>query len=176
MAAGGLEITVRFLHILFGAAWVGGVLFNMHAVAMGLRKAPREVAGPAMGIVGARGISFFAASGVLTILFGMWNQWLIARELRYEGGTWNTLLGASFGIAVAVIVISFAVIVPTFRRLQALAPKGPPPAGAPAGPPPEVLALQKRMMTASLANVALLLLAVLFMAWATALRTQAFPA
>lgn len=165
MAEGALYVTVRFLHILFGVAWVGGALLYGHSVVGGLRSAPPQVRGPAMLRIVEKMLTFFLTAGPLTILFGVWNQWIIMGELRYEGGTWNVLLGGALLLALAMFGLGLGLQRPTFLKLRALA------AAHPNGPPPDLVApLQKRQMIGGLAITAMGVVALLLMVAATATR------
>lgn len=158
-----LQFIVRFLHVLFGIAWVGGSLFFGHSVAGGLRKAPPEVQGPATIAVMRKAMTFFLVAGVLTIVFGVWNQLLIAGELDYRSGRWNVLLGASLVTALLMLGIGAFNNLPTFRKLEAMPP--------PEGPPGEERqALAKRMMIGGLSITLLGVLAVGLMVAAVATR------
>lgn len=171
MAANWLEVTVRFLHILFGIAWIGALLYT-HVIGAALRRLPPPQGGPAMLAIGKRGLPASFALGVLTILFGVWNQFIVYGELSYQDTTANVALGVALIVSLALLALLGGVQIPTLRKLEAMAPKGPPAAGAPAGPPAGMLALQKRMMMMLMVGTVLALVAVLAMVVATLARTQ----
>lgn len=160
-----LEVIVRFLHILFGVAWVGGGLFYGHSVLGGLRKAPPEVRGPAMMSIGKKQMTFFLVAGPLTFLFGLWNQFLLFGGFNYSASPVNQALGVGFVLTLVMLAISFGVTYPTFRKLEALGP--------PRGPPSaELMGLQKRLMMAGMSTVALGVIVIAFMVVATAFNLQ----
>lgn len=121
-----LQLIVRFLHILFGVAWVGGALFYGHAVAGGLKNLPAQVKGPAMGAVQRKMMSLFLVAGPATLIFGLWNQYLVSGALNFRDSTWNMLLGASLVLTVIMLAIAFLWNLPAFRRLEELTAEGAP--------------------------------------------------
>ncbi len=92
---------------------------------------------------------------------------LITRNAN-PGSEWNMVMGIAFLLAVAMMGLAGGVVRPALRKLAAMPA---PPANAPAGPPPaDVLAVQKRLMMASMAGTIMGAVAVFLMVYATKLR------
>lgn len=152
-----LQAVVRILHIVFGVAWVGSALYAPHAVFGGLRKTPPQVMGPAMMAIQEKTLTFHMVVGPATILFGVWNQYLMAGSLSFSAGPWNRLLGAALVLGVVTMGIGFGHNLPTFRRMKAtLAASG-------GRPTAEVESLRKRMMAAGIVMTLLMVTALVLM-------------
>lgn len=159
MAHDPLMLVVRTLHILAGVLWIGGVVFAGVVVGRSMADAPPQVKGPAMGRIGPVSFRVLSWAGALTIVFGVILQVLITNG-GYSQTTWNMVIGLASLIAVAMMGIAGAVIGPTLKKMAAQ-------------PPPETaMALQKRMMQVSMLNIALGVVAVILMVYATSLRSQ----
>lgn len=113
-----LTLTVRFLHVLVGLAWVGALLFFGHAFVGGTSDLREEVRAEAMAVGIEKAASMSAAAGVLTLLLGLWTQYLVAGQLRFRGGAWNTLLGAGVVLNLAMLGIVFGLVWPSMQALQ----------------------------------------------------------
>lgn len=166
-----LQFAVRFLHIFFGVTWVGGAVFYGHSVVGGLMRATPQVRAQAMlGIVGKM-MTLFMIAGPLTILFGLWNQYLIYGDLAFHGTTGKTLLGASLVLSVVTLGIGLLWNRPTFNKLKAIA-AGPQPPPAAVGA--EAARLGRRMMVGGIAMTVLLVVALGLMVAATMARVGGF--
>ena len=165
-----LQATVRFLHILFGSFWVGVILYQ-HVVLATFRRMPPPIGGAAMLALGKRGAPAGLGAGVLTIVLGVWNQYLLWGKLDYQSSTAFVALGVALACAVALVVLGFTVQLPTLRQVEALAPKGPPPPGAPPAPNPAMMALQKRMGIVLMVATVLVLTALAMMIVSTLARS-----
>lgn len=175
MPANGLEVTVRTLHILFGIFWVGAILFQ-HVLNATFSRLPPQIAGPTRLALGKRGIPAGLAAGGLTIVFGIWNQYIVYGKLAFSGTTSQVALGVALIATLAMIGLGAGVQLPAFRQLEAMAPKGPPPplppGASPPPPPPALVALQARMQMVLMSATLLALTAVVAMVVATLARTQ----
>jgi len=153
-------LTIRVLHVLLGALWVGAVTF----VAAFLDPTAREMGpegGRMMGILQRRGFQrTVLILAVLTVLTGLWLLW------HLSGGFSSSFMGSRSGIVLSTggllgiiaLTIGGHVITPTGKRLGALGARL---AAAGTPPAPEDLAemarLQRRL-TASLRVTAFLVL------------------
>lgn len=113
-----LALAVRFLHVLLGLAWVGGLLFFGHAFLGGINKLRDEVRREAMMAGIEKAATFSAVAGPLTLLLGLWNQYLVSGTLRYRGGTWEVLLGAALVLTLAMLGLLFGMTWPNLQALQ----------------------------------------------------------
>lgn len=113
-----LALAVRFLHVLFGLAWVGGLLFFGHAFVGGVRDLRDEVRRDAMMVGIEKAATFSAVAGPLTLLLGLWNQYLISGGLRFRGETWNVLLGAAVVLTLAMLGLLFGLTWPSLQALE----------------------------------------------------------
>jgi uncharacterized membrane protein len=113
-----LAATVRFLHVLFGLAWVGGLLFFGHAFLGGINKLRDEVRVEAMQTGIEKAATFSAVAGPVTLILGLWNQYLVAGTLRFRGGTWNVLLGAAVLVTLAMLGLLFGMVWPSLQALE----------------------------------------------------------
>lgn len=162
-----LQFAVRFLHIFFGVTWVGGAVFYGHSVVGGLMRTTPQVRMQAMlGIVGKMMTLFFLV-GPLTILFGVWNQYLVYGDVAFEGSTAKVLLGASLVISVLTLAIGVFWNRPAFNKLKEIA-AGPQPPPAAVGA--EAARMGKRMMIGGIAMTVLLVIALGLMVAATMAR------
>lgn len=154
-----LSLIVRMAHIVTAVLWVGGAVYAGFIVGRSLMSQPPQVRGPAMGAIGPRGYKFLTWMGVLTIVFGVWNGMLIGgNDLGGVSDLWRNLMGASLVIAVVMMGLAGAIIGPSLKKMAA-------------GPAPDqAAAIQKRLMMTSMANIALGVLAVILMVWATSAR------
>lgn len=159
-----VEVIVRFLHVFLGMVWVGGSVFYGHSVAGGLSKQPPQVRGPAMLAIMSKMSTLFLTAGSLTILFGVWNQFLIEGEINFMRSTWNVLLGAALAVAVIMLAIGLAWQMPNMKRLKA--------ASATPGPPSsEAPKIVKRLMIGGLTITLLGVVSVALMVAAVLART-----
>ncbi len=161
-----LQVVVRFLHIFFGVAWVGGALFYGHSVAGGLKDQPPQVKGPAMGAIQGKMMSLFLVAGPATLIFGLWNQYLMTGALNFRDSLWNVLLGASLVLTLIMLAIAFAWNLPTFRKLEDLTAGGPPQGSA----AEEAEDLKKRLMIGGMSITGLGVVVLVLMVVATASR------
>ncbi|MGQ0537040.1 MAG: hypothetical protein ACT4PT_13335 [Methanobacteriota archaeon] len=163
-----VETVVRTLHVLFGVAWAGGLLLFSFGVMAPLQKAPPPVRGGAMSALMPRLIVFFGVTGFLAVVFGVWNQYLIAGEIDFRASRWNTTLGLALVLALVTLLTGPLIGRPAAMRLAKI---GSPPPGAPPGPPPpEVVRLTRRLRTIAALNTLLALTIVVLMAYATQVR------
>jgi uncharacterized membrane protein len=152
---------IRALHILVAAAWFGTATF----LTLYLMPAVRQL-GPQGGQVMAALIQrrfhvFMAASAGLTVLSGLWLYWTLTAGLQPDAI--RSHMGMVFGLGglcgLLAAVIGGAVVGRSSKQLAALAAGGQP-------PQPDVVArLQARIRIGSLLALALLLLALLSMAF-----------
>lgn len=164
-----LQFTVRFLHIFFGVTWVGGAVFYGHSVVGGLMRATPQVRAQAMlGIVGKM-MTLFMIVGPLTILFGLWNQYLIYGSDMFQGvnASAKTMLGVSFVLSIATLLVGILWNRPAFNKLKAIA-AGPQPPPAPVAA--EAARMGKRMMVGGITMTVLLVVALGLMVAATLAR------
>ena len=170
------HLVIRFIHILSGVVWVGGIFLWSMIIAPALAKGVTpQVRGPVMQALIPRISRYFGIAGPLTILTGLWTMGLIVGfdgiVPAFRGGEWGIALGAALVITLVMLVIAFGIVIPAGKRMLQMMPKpgaAPPPAGP---PPPEMMALGKRLMMAAMANMLLGTLALLTMVWAVTART-----
>lgn len=117
--ADALLVAVRFLHVLFGLAWVGGLLFFGHAFMGGIRTLRDEVRVEAMEAGIEKAATFSAVAGPVTLLLGLWNQYLVSGTLRFRGSTWNVLLGAAVVLTLVMLGLVFGMVWPSLQALKA---------------------------------------------------------
>lgn len=113
-----LAVTVRFLHIVLGVAWVGGLLFFGHAFLGGISKLRDEVRSEAMLAGIEKAATMSAVAGPLTLLLGLWNQYLVAGGLRFRGGTWNVLMGGAVVLTLTMLGMVFGMVWPSVQALK----------------------------------------------------------
>lgn len=153
-----LLFLVRSIHILAGVLWVGGAAYAGLVVARTLADAPPTVRGPALARIGPVGFRVLTWAGAITIVFGAINQVLIVQSGASGGPEWNMILGIAFMIGVVMMGLAGAIIGPGLKKLAG----GAAPADAPS--------IMGRVTKASMANIALGVLATLLMVYATKLR------
>lgn len=174
----------RFIHILAGVMWVGGIyLWGMVIAPSVTRRAPPQIRGPFMREVLPRITRYFTIAGITTILSGLVVMGLIVPGRfggiadAFAGKTvsagYGSSLGAAFVLAIAMIVIAIAYIQPAATRLLDWMAKAPAPTpGTPPGPPPpEVLAITRKLMIGGMVNLLLGTIVLGLMAWAVNLRS-----
>jgi uncharacterized membrane protein len=94
-----LPLVLMMLHILFGAMWVGAILFLGLVVSPALKKAGPAVQGPAMGAIGPSALRYGPTMGALTILTGLGNLWL-RQSLSIDG-----LTGTEWGRTILIVLV-----------------------------------------------------------------------
>lgn len=163
MAHDVLMLTVRMVHIVAGVLWIGGLTFAGLIVARSLMGAPPQVRGPAMGLIGPRGLRFGMWAGAVTIVFGAALQIMMHMDDMIPrtawGPMWNALIGTAFLIGVVMLGLAGAVVKPTMRKMAA------------ATTPEQAAPLAKRMMMLSMTSIVLGVSSIILMVWATSLRT-----
>lgn len=156
-------LSIRVLHVLLGALWVGAVA----SVAVFLDPTAREMGpegGRMMRILQRRGFQrTVLIAATLTVLTGLWLLW------RLSGGFASSFMGSRSGIVlstggllgIVALAVGGHVVTPTGKRLGALGARLAD-AGTPPGPEDlvEMARLQRRLTTA-LRAVALLVLVTL---------------
>ena len=151
------------VHIVAGVLWIGGIAYAGLIVGRSLMGAPPQVRGPAMGLIGPRGLRFGMWAGAVTIVFGAALQIMMHMDDMIPdaawGPMWNALIGTAFLIGVVMLGLAGAVVAPTMRKMAA------------ATTPEQLAPLARRMGMISLGSIALGVIAVLLMVWATSLRT-----
>ncbi|HWG90960.1 MAG TPA: hypothetical protein VNZ52_08960 [Candidatus Thermoplasmatota archaeon] len=162
MAFDTLEYIVRSLHILAGVFWVGGILYAGTVVSRSLMATPPQVRRQAMAKIGPTGFRVISYAGAATILFGVWNQYLIMGEVKFHGSTWNLLMGSTLVIAVIMLGVAGSLLMPAMRKMGQLKE----------GDAEGAAALQKRLVMASVINMVLGVVAVLLMVAAVVGRTR----
>lgn len=113
-----LALAVRFLHVTFGVAWVGGLLFFGHAFLGGVGRLREEVRREAMMTGIEKAATLSAVAGPLTLLLGLWNQYLISGTLRFRGATWNLLLGTAVVLTLVMLGLLFGMTWPSLQALN----------------------------------------------------------
>lgn len=113
-----LALAVRFLHVLTGLAWVGGLLFFGHAFLGGINKLRDEVRREAMMTGVEKAATYSAVAGPLTLLLGLWNQYLVSGTIRFRGGTWEVLLGIALVLTLVMLGLLFGMTWPSLQALQ----------------------------------------------------------
>lgn len=164
---------IRFLHILSGVMWVGGIfMWSMLIAPTVQRRLPPQVAGPFMGVIVPRLSRYLSLAGVVTVVTGLWTMGLITGFGSvvpvFQNQSWGRVLGAALVLALGMLGVAFGLIIPAANRLLAIMANAPKPApGTPPGPPPpEVPRLQKRLMMGGMINLVLGTIALGLMAWA----------
>lgn len=169
---------LRFLHILAGVSWVGGAfLWSMVIAPRLLARGPQPIRRPVLEALIDAVPRFFAGSGIATIVFGVLLVGAIAGWANFfstftDTGGYGDALGVGLVLALVALVVGFAVITPTAKRMLAVLQSLPAPApGAPPAPPPasvqqELQALGRRLGIASMMTVVLGTIIVGAMAWA----------
>ncbi len=165
----------RAIHIVFGAVWLGAVLFLVLFL-MPTLKTLGPASGPAMAyLTNVRKLPIFMmVVPILAILSGLalyWNDSAGFSSVWMHSGPGRTF-GLGGGLAILAVISGMAVNAPTARRLGAIGAQIKAQGGSPT---PEQQAemerLQGRMMTALRVVAALLILATLAMAVARYMPT-----
>jgi len=157
---------IRFAHILFGVAWVGGsFLWGMIIAPNVLQRGPPMIRRPFLEAVLAKFTRFMIIGSLGTIITGFWVMGLIVGFPNigsvFSTGTYGYALGVGVVCAVIMALEGFLVIKPAGAELLKTMQSVPAPApGAPPAPPsPEVQAklagLGKKIGIASMTNLAL---------------------
>lgn len=158
---------IRFLHILAGVMWVGGIFLWSMVIAPSLEKrVPPQAAGPTMMTIAPRLPRYFGIAGAVTVITGLWNMGLLVGFGNigdgFQQGSWGIALGASFFTAIIMLVVAFGVLQPSVNKMLDLAKSS---AGAP--PADRMAPLKKKVKLAGMTNLLLGTLALALMAWAT---------
>ena len=163
-----LMIVLRLIHIVLGAFWVGAAF-----VTAGFLLPSAQAAGPAAGpmmkqLIGVRRLPIvIMVAAILTVLSGFGMYW---RDHSVSNGAFSRsaqgmTLGVGGIIALLTVGLGMGVITPAGKKLTeltgAIAASGGPPTAEQAK---MMAALQGRMMTASRAAAAMLLITVSTMA------------
>ncbi|MHB8603734.1 MAG: hypothetical protein ACYDCK_00655 [Thermoplasmatota archaeon] len=172
--ADALQYIVRFLHIFFAVAWLGGAVFFLHASGR-LRRAAQPLGNQALLLIAGGTTQYFIPVSILAVVFGFWNQVLIVggfSALSYTSTRWDTLIGIALVLAIINILDGAFVITPTVKKMQALAAKMPRPAPGAAPPPPnpEMEALGKKVGMSAALGTALIFIVLILMVTATLTR------
>lgn len=169
--AGTFAFVIRFLHIVSGVMWIGGLfLWAMVITPRIMRNGPPQIRLPFMDAVIGGVTRYFNTAAAVTIVTGLWTMgllggWDLADEFRGAGempAAWGIGLGVGLASAIALGLLGTLVVQPSARKLIAAMKAATP--GSP--PPPEVQALGKRMGMASMAGLLLGTIALGAMAWA----------
>ena len=120
-----LFLTVRALHVLLAAAWLGSTAFLSLFVLPSL-----DEAGPAgstvMAAMGRRRVDpFFASIGGTTVLTGLWLYWRFTSGFdRVASATMAARLFGAGGLAgILALIIAGSIVGRTARKMIALASK-----------------------------------------------------
>jgi len=164
-----LIVTLRLLHIVSGAVWVGAVVltafFLMPAIV-----ASGPAGGQVMREFGNRKYSQIVMSLMgITVLSGVGLMWVISAE--FTGAWFSSPMGRTISLGAALTIVAsvfgFAVSRPTATRMQQLAAEmqgsGGPSSAEQAA---QMKALQSRMLLSARVVAVLLLVAVASMATA----------
>ena len=160
-----LQVILRILHIIFGVSWAGALFFNVLVLEPRLRRLGPAIQNPVMGSLMPVMIPFMLVSALVTIVSGVAMtlilRWGALDTLFVTGWGWSMII--SFITTIAAAIIGFGVVIPTGRRLAALA-------GSLQGRPPtpeeaqQLGGLSARITTLTRINFVLLLSAVVTMA------------
>lgn len=158
---------VRYVHILSGVMWVGGLfLWGMLIAPTLAKRVPPGAAPPVLRPLIPRLSRYLLIAGVLAILSGVVLIQLIWDSpdagFRAEAGGYGIAMSSGLLGALVMLAIGLFVSIPSGKKLLAL----PPPAPG-AGPHPEAAKLQKRLMMGTMVNLALGSFVLLTMVWAT---------
>lgn len=152
---------IRFAHIFSAVMWVGGIFLWGMLVSPGLTKRlPMQPGGQAYGDLFPRFVRYSVIAGVLTLVTGLWTMGLIVGWRNFfsafQGSTYGIALGASLVLALAMLAVGFAVLVPAVEKL-----------GTPVGATgPETAELRRKVLMAGMTNMLLGTLALATMAMA----------
>ena len=116
-------VTLRLLHIIFGAIWVGGAFVMAVVIEPKLRKLGPPVQLPFLKNVMPPFIHTMLGSATVTIVVG------IVLVLRLRSGSLSTVLDSGWGWAILIgfvtaiiaFVIGLSRVLPTSRRMISLA-------------------------------------------------------
>lgn len=161
-----LHAVLRVLHIGAAVVWIGGGTLWGLVIMPTLQQLGPTLPKGAMPTIGGRVLKVIPHAGVATLVFGALTMWTLGGfSAPLATSTWAMLLNLGLLITLVMLVLVFALLVPTFKKMSAMM-------AAATGPPtPDFLALSKKMTTFSKVNLALGWLVVLLMVVAVAQRT-----
>lgn len=115
-------VTLRLIHVLFGAFWTGTMIFNALFLAPAMGEAGPDAAKVMAGIQRRRFMDVMPAVALVTILSGLWLLW------RVSGGFSSGWMGSPVGMgystgaafAIVAFVIGVGVLRPTMMRIGRL--------------------------------------------------------
>ncbi|HEV8358826.1 MAG TPA: hypothetical protein VGR28_00070 [Candidatus Thermoplasmatota archaeon] len=158
-----LYVIIRVLHVGSAIALIGGATLWGTRIMPTLAQLGPTLPKGAIPTLGNRVVNFLPAAGLATFLTGLLLFWQLG-GFSTPANPWSMLLGTALLLTLVMLILSFGVMKPSWKKLsQAM--------GAAAGPPgPEMMALSKRMKSVSMANLAIGWTIVLLMVVATATR------
>ncbi|MHB8586600.1 MAG: hypothetical protein ACYDDF_12305 [Thermoplasmatota archaeon] len=109
-------LLVRFLHITTGVFWLGSILYS-HQLFAAVRRMPSQVQGPALLAIARRGTPAAIGSGVGTIVFGLWTQYITFNGIDFRSTDIGVALGAAFVCALLMLAVFIFVQRPAVRAL-----------------------------------------------------------
>ncbi len=169
------QLLVRFLHVMSGVMWVGGIsLWSMVIAPSVMRRAPPPIRGPFLVHVLPRLTRYLTISGAVTIVTGLWTMGLIYGWSNLSSVFKDTgagiALGVGLGLGIAMFVVGLAIVQPTAGRLLGMMQKMPAAAAPQGPPPPELVTLGKRVAVWGMVNLLLGFAALGAMAFAASAR------
>ena len=120
-----LFVTVRVLHVLLAALWLGGTAFIVFFVMPALEKTGTAAA-PMMGAMARRGINpFMNAIGGITVLTGFWLYWHLTGGFQPAlSGTMPARVFGAGGVAgTLAVIIGGAIVARNGRKMGELGGK-----------------------------------------------------
>lgn len=162
-----LMVVLRFIHIVLGVLWVGGVFALSVIIIPGMQKLGLSLDGLTKTLNAQKFSQIMMAFGGLTVLAGLTMMYVLSRgnEHVFFSSPFGRTLSLGGLCAILALVIGGSVARPTMEKIQALQadlttnpPKGDDPRKAQLG------ALQAKIVFFSKLVVALLLLAITCMA------------
>lgn len=157
-----LQTVVRILHIGSAIVLIGGAtLWGVFIVPTLAQMGPTLPRGT-LPTLGGKVVKILFHAGVGTLVFGL-GTFFFVQSAGSE--LWRMLIMAALLLTLLMLVISAALIKPTFKKVSEGMTSGPP------GPPsPETMAAMKKLTQVSMANLAIGWLTVLLMVVAVSVR------
>lgn len=159
--ADALYVLLRILHVGSAVFFIGGATLWGAVIAPALVELGPTLPKGALPTLGKKVLTVLPHAGVATLLTGIAVFWSLGGFGEAGRTTWGMLVGLGLLLTLAMVVVLFAVIKPTFRRLGQVVMATPGP------PPPEAKAMLGKLMAVGRVNLALGWLVVLLMVLAT---------
>jgi hypothetical protein len=161
MVSDAVLVTLKFLHVLLAATWVGMGVLAAFVLGPVIRRASAPTRREFTGRYAPVAFRVGNAVGGLTLLSGLALVWAVYGDFRFSGSSGKLILYGLFANLLALLVGNF-VIRPSFRAMQALMADEDPTLP----PPGQVVFLQRRLAFNQVFVLFLLLSAVLAMVMA----------